>query len=332
MKEDGKTQSAEGDARAFWTVAPGVGEIRREVLPRPGPGDVVVRALYSGISRGTEALVFQGRVPPSEYQRMRAPFQAGDWPGAVKYGYASVGIVEQGPADVLGCGVFALFPHQSRYVLPAAEVHRLPDRVPPSRAVLAANMETALNGVWDAEPRQTDRVTVIGGGAVGCLVAYVAARSVGCEVELVDQNPAREPIARALGVQFALPEQAAAGAAIVIHASGSPAGLERALDLAAFEGVILEMSWYGRQRVPLPLGEAFHSGRLTIKSSQVGHVARPQRGRYDRRARMQIALSLLDDPALDVLITGESRFDELPRVMAQLAGGAAVGICHRIRY
>jgi threonine dehydrogenase-like Zn-dependent dehydrogenase len=193
-------------------------------------------------------------------------------------------------------------------------------------------METAVNGVWDAEPRQTDRVTVIGAGAVGSLVAYVAARTVGCEVELVDQNPAREPIARALGMRFALPEKAAPGAPIVIHASGSPAGLERALDLAAFEGVILEMSWYGTRRVPLPLGEAFHSGRLTIKSSQVGHVARPQRSRYDHRARMQMALSLLDDPALDVLITGESPFEDLPRVMPQLASGAADGICHRIRY
>lgn len=332
MAEDAEAHSAKGDARAFWTVAPGVGEIRRETLPAPGPGDVVVRALYSGISRGTEALVFQGRVPPSEYQRMRAPFQAGDWPGAVKYGYANVGTVEKGPADLMGCAVFALFPHQSRYVLPAAGVHPLPAGVPASRAVLAANMETAINGVWDAEPRQTDRVTVIGGGAVGCLVAYVAARTVGCEVELVDQNPAREPIARALGVRFALPEQAAPGAPIVIHASGSPAGLERALELAAFEGAIVEMSWYGNRRVPLPLGEAFHSGRLTIKSSQVGHIARPQRGRYDHRARMQMALSLLADPALDVLITGESLFDDLPQVMTQLAGGGAEGICHRIRY
>jgi 2-desacetyl-2-hydroxyethyl bacteriochlorophyllide A dehydrogenase len=297
----------------------------------PGPGDVVVRALYSGISRGTEALVFQGRVPPSEYQRMRAPFQTGDWPGAVKYGYASVGIVERGPADLMGCGVFALFPHQSRYVLPAASVYRLPDGVPLPRGVLAANMETALNGVWDAEPRETDCVIVIGAGAVGCLVAYVAARTVGCEVELVDQNPAREQVARALGVRFALPANASPGAPIVIHASGSPAGLERALELAAFEGLILDMSWYGTRRVPLPLGEAFHSGRLTIKSSQVGHVARPQRGRYDHRARMQMALSLLDEPALDVLITGESPFEDLPRVMAQLAG-AANGICHRIRY
>jgi 2-desacetyl-2-hydroxyethyl bacteriochlorophyllide A dehydrogenase len=332
VAEDAEAQSAEADARAFWTIGPGVGEIRREALPAAGPGDVVVRTLYSGISRGTEALVFQGLVPPSEYQRMRAPFQAGDWPGPVKYGYASVGVVERGPAEVLGRSVFALFPHQSRYVVPAAGVHPLPAGVPPSRAVLAANMETALNGVWDAEPHPTDRVTVIGAGAVGCLAAYVAARTVGCDVELVDLNPAREPIARAFGVRFAVPEQAAAGASIVIHASGSPAGLERALALAAFEGLILEMSWYGRQRVPVPLGEAFHSARLTIKSSQVGHVARPQRGRYDHRARMQLALSLLDDPALDALITGESPFEDLPRVMAHLAGGTADAICHRIRY
>ena len=334
--EDAEAQSAERRgaeaARAFWTVAPGVGEIRREALRGAGADDVVVRALYSGISRGTEALVFSGRVPPTEYHRMRAPFQAGELPGPVKYGYASVGTVEHGPGEMIGRGIFALFPHQTRYVVPAAAVHLLPAGVPPSRAVLAANLETAVNGVWDAEPQRTDRVTVIGAGAVGCLVAYVAARTAGCDVELVDTNPAREPIARALGVRFALPGAAASGASIVIHASGSPAGLERALELAAFEALIVEMSWYGSQRVALPLGEAFHAQRLTIKSSQVGHVARPQRARYDRRGRMQVALSLLDDAALDVLITGESAFDELPGVMARLAGGPADSICHRIRY
>jgi 2-desacetyl-2-hydroxyethyl bacteriochlorophyllide A dehydrogenase len=332
VAEDAEAQSAEGTARAFWIVAPGVGEIRREVLPEPGSDDVLVRTLYTGISRGTEALVFQGRVPPTEYRRMRAPFQAGELPGPVKYGYSSVGMVEHGPRGTAGRSVFALFPHQSRYVLPAADVHVLPPGVPPARAVLAANLETAVNGVWDAEPQRTDRLTVIGAGAVGCLVAYVAARTVGCDVQLVDTNAARAPIARALGVRYASPEQATAGATIIVHASGSPAGLEKALEIAAFEGLIVEMSWYGRQRVPLPLGEAFHAQRLTIKSSQVGHVARPQRGRFGRRERLQFALSLLDDAALDVLITGESPFDDLPQVMARLAGGPSESICHRIRY
>lgn len=332
MEEDAERKGAEDIARAFWVAAPGVGEIRTEALPRPGPDDLVVRTLYSGISRGTETLVFQGRVPPTEYQRMRAPFQAGEWPGPVKYGYANVGVVERGPRDFEGRNIFALFPHQSRYVVPAAGVHLLPPHVPSARAVLAANLETAVNGVWDAEPRPDDRVTVIGAGAVGCLVAYVAKRSIGCDVELVDIDRAREAIARAIGVRFATPEHASAGATVVIHASGSPAGLEFALRVAAFEALIVEMSWFGCQSVTLPLGEAFHAQRLTIKSSQVGHVARAKRAQFDHRARMQQALSLLDDPVLDALITGESPFDDLPGVMTRLAAASAGVICHRIRY
>ena len=215
MKEDAERRGAERrgaerrgvdpEARAFWTVAPGVGEIRREVLPTPGPADVVVRALYSGISRGTEALVFQGLVPPSEYQRMRAPFQAGDWPGAVKYGYANAGRIEQGPPALVGRNVFCLFPHQTRYVVPAEAAHVLPDDVPPARAVLAANLETAVNGLWDAAPSIGDRVAVVGAGTVGCLAAWLAARIPGCEVELIDVNPDKEKVARALGVAFRAP-------------------------------------------------------------------------------------------------------------------------------
>jgi threonine dehydrogenase-like Zn-dependent dehydrogenase len=263
---------------------------------------------------------------------MRAPFQAGEFPGPVKYGYSSVGAVERGPGGLEGREVFVLFPHQSRYVVTAAAVHVLPPGVPAARAVLAANMETAVNGVWDADPKPDDRVTVIGAGAVGCLAAYVAKRLVGCDVELVDIDPRRESIARALGVRFAAPERASTGATVIIHASGSPGGLERALAIAAFEALIVELSWYGCQPVTLPLGEAFHAQRLSITSSQVGHVARAKRGQYDRRARLQFALSLVDDPALDALITGESPFDELPLAMPRLAGGPGPTICHRIKY
>jgi threonine dehydrogenase-like Zn-dependent dehydrogenase len=319
-------------ARAFWVVAPERGEIRSERLPEPAAEEVLVRALYSGISRGTEALVFQGRVPASEYQRMRAPFQAGEFPGPVKYGYASVGRVERGPRKLQGRGVFVLYPHQTHYVVPAEAVHVLPEQVPPARAILAANLETALNGVWDAEPRTGERLTVIGGGTVGCLAAWLAATEAGCDVELVDVNPKREAVARALGVRFATVPNASPGAHIVIHTSGSPAGLELALNVAAFEATIVEMSWYGNQLVTLPLGEAFHSQRLTLKSSQVGSVARPQRGRWDRRGRMNLALASLADPVLDALITGESAFDDLPHVMAQLASAPGDTLCHRIKY
>jgi len=320
------------EARAFWIAAPGRGELRAEPLRPPQPDEVVVRALFSGISRGTESLVFQGRVPASERQRMSAPFQAGEFPAPVKYGYASVGTIEQGPRELRGRTAFALYPHQTRYVVPAAAVHLVPDDVPPGRAVLAANLETAINGIWDAEVRVGDCVTVIGGGAVGSLVAWIAGGVRGCDVELVDVNPARASIARALGVRFAAPDAARSGADVVVHASGSPAGLQLALRVAGFEATIVEMSWYGDQIVPAPLGEAFHTRRLTLKSSQVGSVATPQRARWDTRRRLQLALSMLADPALDILITGESPFDDLPRVMAQLAASPGDAIFHRIKY
>jgi threonine dehydrogenase-like Zn-dependent dehydrogenase len=318
-------------ARAFWVVAPGRGEIRTERLTVP-PDAIVVRALYSGISRGTEALVFQGRVPPSEYQRMRAPFQVGDFPGPVKYGYASVGVVERGPTDLLNRNVFVLHPHQTRYNVPAEWVHVLPDDVPPERAVLTANLETAINGLWDARPHLGDRVVVIGAGTVGCLAAWLAGRIPGCEVELVDINVARAGIAKALGVRFTPPELVAAGADVVIHASGSPQGLDLALRVAGFEATVVELSWYGEQAVPLRLGAAFHALRLTLKSSQVGTVAASQRSRWDADRRIRLALSMLADAALDVLITAESTFDELPETMARLANGPGSVLCHRIRY
>ena len=320
------------EARAFWVAAPGRGEIRGETLPPPGPDEVLVRALFSGVSRGTEALVFQGRVPASEHESMRAPFQAGAFPAPVKYGYASVGIVERGPRDLEGKKVFALFPHQTRYVVPARAVTALPENVPPGRAVLAANLETAINGVWDARPQVGDWITVIGAGAVGCLVAWIAGRIAGCEVELVDVNPQRASIARALGVRFAEPASAARGADVVVHTSASASGLALALSIAAFEATIVEMSWYGDQAVAVALGEGFHARRLTIKSSQVGHVASTQRARWDTARRMQLALSMLADPALDALITGESAFDEMPALMARLASAPGNTLCHRITY
>jgi len=291
-----------------------------------------VRSLFSGVSRGTEALVFAGRVPASERQRMRAPFQRGEFPAPVKYGYASVGVVERGPRELEGRRVFTLYPHQTRYVVPAAAVHVLPDGVPPERAVLAANLETAINGIWDARPHVGDRVTVVGAGTVGCLAAWIAGRIAGCEVELVDTNPRRGAIAKALGVGFKMPADASDGADVVIHASGSSAGLALALRVAAFEATIVEMSWHGAGEVPVPLGEAFHARRLTIASSQVGTVAPSQRARWSTRRRMTLALSMLTDPALDVLITGESPFDALPQVMAQLAAEPGDALCHRIRY
>ena len=298
----------------------------------PSDGNVMIRAMYSGVSRGTEALVFAGRVPQTERVRMRAPFQAGEFPAPVKYGYASVGRVEHGPRELQGRDVFVLHPHQTRYIVPADAVHVLPDSTPPERAVLAANLETAVNGVWDARPHVGDRISVIGAGTVGCLAAWLASGIAGCDVELVDVNPGRAAVARALGVRFAEPLAAARDADVVIHASGSPDGLGLALDVAGFESSVVELSWYGDQAVSLSLGGAFHARRLTIVSSQVGSIPVSQRPRWDARRRLQLALRLLGNASLDALITGESGFEQLPEVMAGLASSPGDTLCHRVRY
>jgi threonine dehydrogenase-like Zn-dependent dehydrogenase len=318
-------------ARAFWLRSPGEGEIREVALPAPREDEVLVRSLYSGVSRGTETLVFRGGVPESQYAAMRAPFQEGDFPGPVKYGYLSVGVVEEGPAAVKGRTVFCLYPHQTRYVVPASAVTVVPDDVPAARAVLAGTVETAVNALWDAAPLIGDRIAVVGGGMVGSSVAALLARFPGVRVQLVDADPARAKTAEALGVGFASPADALGDCDLVVHASATEQGLARSLELLRAEGTVLELSWYGDRKVGLPLGEAFHSRRLVIRSSQVGTVS-PARGNRSYGDRLALALELLADPALDALITGESAFEELPGVMPKLASGEIPALCHLVRY
>ncbi|MGW0610949.1 zinc-dependent alcohol dehydrogenase [Streptomyces sp. NPDC002788] len=318
-------------ARSFWIDSPGRGEIRDVDLPERGEDEVLVRALFSGVSRGTETLVFRGGVPVSQHTAMRAPFQEGDFPGPVKYGYLSVGVVEEGPEPLVGRTVFCLYPHQSRYVVPASAVTPVPDGVPAERAVLAGTVETAVNALWDAAPLVGDRIAVVGGGMVGCSVAALLARFPGVRVQLVDADPSRAGTAEALGVGFATPQDADGNCDLVVHASATEQGLARSLELLTAEGTVLELSWYGDRQVSVPLGEAFHSRRLVIRSSQVGTVspARPNRTYADRLA---VALDLLADPALDALVTGECDFEDLPDVLPKLASGEIPALCHRVRY
>ncbi|MEV7384427.1 MULTISPECIES: zinc-binding alcohol dehydrogenase [unclassified Streptomyces] len=319
-------------ARAFWLRSPGHGELRDVTLAAPGEGEVLVRSLYSGVSRGTETLVFRGGVPESQHAVMRAPFQEGDFPGPVKYGYLNVGVVEDGPDELIGRTVFCLYPHQTRYVVPVNAVTVVPERVPPARAVLAGTVETAVNALWDAAPLVGDRIAVIGGGMVGCSVAALLARFPGVRLQLVDADPARAKTAEALGIGFAAPEDALGDCDLVVHASATEQGLTRALELLAPEGTVLELSWYGDRRIALPLGEAFHSRRLTVRSSQVGTVSPAARAGRSYADRLALALDLLADPAMDALITGESAFEELPEVLPKLASGEIPALCHRVRY
>jgi len=320
------------DAHAFWLRAPGCGEIRPVTLPQPGRDEVMVRTLRSGVSRGSETLVFRGGVPPSQYAAMRAPYQEGDFPGPVKYGYLNVGLVEEGPAELRGRTVFCLYPHQTAYVVPAGAVAVVPQDVPPARAVLAGTVETAVNALWDAGPLLGDRVTVVGAGMIGCCVARLLSRFPGVRVELVDVDADKADVAAMLGVGFALPADAADGRDLVVHASATSAGLQRSLELLAVEGVVIDLSWYGDSEVRLSLGGAFHARRLGIRASQVSALSPARSGRRTTADRLALALDLLRDPAFDALLTGQASFNELPDVMARLAEGSLPALCHTITY
>ena len=323
---------ADTAAKALWYTGPGQAELRDEPLAPPGPGEVRVKTLYSALSRGTESLVFAGRVPESEYERMRAPFMGGAFPFPVKYGYAAVGEVQAGLPELRGRTVFTLTPHQSAFNIPASSVVRLPTGVPPKRAVLAANMETALNAVWDAAPGPADRIAVVGGGVVGALVAYLCGRLPGAAVTLVDVNPARAALAQALGIGFAPPEAAPVDCDLVVHASGSSAGLATALRLAGVEATVLELSWYGTSDVTVPLGAAFHSRRLRLVSSQVGQVAATHRPRWTYGRRLAAALALLEDARLDALLAPPVALADLPRRLPDILGPGGTVLCQVISY
>jgi 2-desacetyl-2-hydroxyethyl bacteriochlorophyllide A dehydrogenase len=319
-------------ARALWYTGRERCELRPAALSAPGPDEALVLTLWSGISRGTERLVYQGRVPASEYERMKAPCQEGDFPFPVKYGYCAVGIVEQGPKEWLGIPVFALHPHQTHFIMPVDRLVTVPENLPLRRAALAANMETALNALWDSGAGPGDRIVIVGAGLVGLLVAYLAARLPGAEVVVVDVDPTRAAIARAFGAEFRTPGALAGDADIVFHASAQSEGLATALSAAGVEGTIVEMSWYGDRDVSVSLGGAFHSRRLSLISSQVGQVAPTRRPRWTYARRLRKALDLLQDDSLDILITGEVAFDSLPEALPKIFDPLAPGLATVVRY
>lgn len=319
------------EALALWITAPGHAELRSERVAAPTGDAVQVEATFSALSRGTESLVFLGKVPASLHASMRCPHQSGELSLPVKYGYCSVGRVTAG-AELVGRRVFCLHPHQDRYVVPASSVVPIPDGVTDRRAVLAANMETAINGLWDAAPAVGARVAVIGAGAVGLLTASLLSQIPGIELEVVDIAPEKDAICQALGLRCVRPEGATPDCDLVLHASGAPAGLELALGLAGFEATIIELSWYGDRVVSLGLGGRFHNARLRIQSSQVGTVATSQRGRWSYRRRMELALRLLGDARYDALLGEPIPFGELPAALPGLLCGGPTAVTSLIAY
>lgn len=323
-------------ARAVWYAGPGQVELRTTQLAPPVPGQALVRTLFSGVSRGTERLVLSGSVGESEWERMKAPLQEGKFPFPVKYGYCAVGVVEAGPEAIVGRTMFCLHPHQDWLIAPIPMLVPVPNGVPARRATLAANMETALNALWDSGAGPADRIVVVGAGVVGLLVAYLAARLPGAEVTVVDVDGARRGVVESFGAKFSVPGQGGgdlpSGADVVFHTSVSAAGLNTAIAAAGLEATVVELSWYGDKDVPVKLGGGFHSQRLKLVSSQAGQVSAGRRPRWDYRRRIEAALRLLDDTRLDALVAEEIAFDDAATELPRVLGPGAKGLAPVIRY
>jgi len=323
-------------SRQFWVIEPGKGKIIQKPLLSRSEEEIVIKTRFTGISRGTEKLVFNGMVPTSQYETMRGPFQEGDFSTPVKYGYSNVGTCVSAPANYrdafLQKPVFSLFPHQDYFILPIDAALVLPPELPPARAILAPSMETALNALWDGNPAKGDRILVIGGGAIGLLVAYLSNKVQGSKVLLIDPDPERRTIAETLNIEFSTQPTKDFAPDLIFHASGHPSGLKTALSIAPMDTTIVELSWYGDQDITLPLGEHFHANRLTLKSSQVSTIPPSHSSQWNHQSRLALALDLLQHDELDILISGETSFEEMPELFSSDPHTPAIALCHRITY
>lgn len=317
-------------ARAIWYTGDGSGVALRDA--NMGTGELLLKTVASGLSRGTERTVAQGMVPRSEWDRMALPTQEGSFALPIKYGYACVARIVQGPPDILNRLVFTMHPHQNLFRAHRDAVHVLPVDLPIRRATLAANMETALNAIWDAQVPNGAPVAVIGGGLIGCLVAYLANRIGKSDVTLIDKIGERAKTASELRVSFATATNRLSPCHTVFHTSGSEQGLKDAIHALDFEGQVVEMSWYGDREISVPLGGTFHAQRLSIRCSQVGHVAPSRRASTTYADRMRTAIGLLDDPALDVLLTHDIAFENAERDLPLRLAADADGIATTISY
>ncbi|RMG66652.1 MAG: dehydrogenase [Bacteroidetes bacterium] len=317
-------------AHACWHLDAQTSAIQPEPLPDLTAGQLRLRARYSLISAGTERLVARGEVPAEIAGDMGVPFMGGAFPFPIKYGYSLVAEIEA-PAPQAGQLVHLLHPHQDRLQVPAGAVFPVPAGVPARRAVLASNLETALNALWDSGLSLGDRALVVGYGLIGALVARLLQRLPAVEVVVQEPDAHRRALAEAQGLAV----QAGPGAQrfdYAFHTSASAGGLQAAIDQTAFEGTIVEMSWYGTRSVPVALGGSFHSQRKRLISSQVSQLPAGRRGRWDYRRRKAAVFALLQDSAFDALLTDEVPFAGLPDFFQNLRQGTAGGFAWTVRY
>ena len=284
-------------ARALFHTAPRSVEIKTVPTPRPAAGEVIVSTQFSGISSGTESLVYRGEVSEDTALDDTIGALGGAFRYPFAYGYACVG-----KAADSGQAVFAFHPHQDIFAARTSDLIPLP-AVDPAPATLFPLVETALQVTLDAGTGYRDRVIVLGAGVLGLLTALLLQRS-GQRPLLAEPQAWRRGLAASLGVPAAAPEELGKQeVSLVIDASGSPDAPASALGMLAHEGTLLVASWFGAKPVVLPLGGAFHRRRLTIRSTQVSTVPARLGATWTRPRRRLEAAELMPELPLSELCT-----------------------------
>lgn len=322
------------EARALWHDGRQKSSIRKEELHPLQEGWCEIQTVFSSISPGTESLVARGKVPGEVQGDMACPYMGGEYPFPVKYGYSLVGEVVAGSRDMKGKMVHVLHPHQTRCRVREEDVYPVPPAVPAERATLASNMETAVNALWDSGATIGDRVLVVGFGTVGSLVTRLVSGLPGVRVQVVDTDTEKVKLAGQMGFEASTPDggEGGTGFDLVFHTSGTGKGLQAAVDRVGFEGLVVDLSWYGNRKVSLALGGTFHTGRKKIVSSQVSYVAAGKRSRWDRNRRKELVFSCLEDAGYDAHLTSAVSFEDLPELFRTLRNSPARELSYLVTY
>jgi 2-desacetyl-2-hydroxyethyl bacteriochlorophyllide A dehydrogenase len=321
-------------ARAVRFVEPHLVDLVDIEVPMLSSGEVLVRAEFSGISGGTEMLAYRGELDSRIPRDETLGGLQGSFEYPFMYGYSVVGTVEAAGSDFTeGESVFAFHPHQTRFVVSAADVVSIGecDR---RAATLFPLVETALQVSLDTGIRQREVAAVVGLGPVGILTAILLTRS-GAVVVGSDPKPWRREAAQSCGLETVEPEElgdavrastGGRGADFIVEVTGNPNVLGESLGLLSTEGVAIVVSWYGQKPVTLPLGADFHRRRLEIRSSQVSTIGR-RAARWDRARRLDTTRGLLTELPLSELASHTFPFEQAPEAYAAIDRGDE-GVVH----
>ena len=317
-------------SQSLWLIKKNKPKIlSKDIYYKKNNKTVLVKTLYSGISKGTENLVARGKIHKSQFKIMRCPFQDGNFSFPIKYGYINIGEIIDGPISLTGKKIFTLFPHQTVFEISTKNINLIKNKNA-KKYLLTANMETAVNIFWDSQAKKNDRILIVGLGSVGLLTAYFFKLKGYKNLYVSDVNLSKKSIAKKLNLNF-IHYNKINNLDCIINTTSNYDVLNNSFTKLNLDGKIIEASWYGEKVGKLNLGNEFHSKRLRIISSQVSNIPLHMQKKHNYRSRLKIAINALNDDKLLLLINSVSKFENLEKNYISILKDKNI-IIHAIKY